>query len=170
LALFTVSLSPAMARAHGDEAKVGTVREVAGGPGPRAELAAEDGQRYVLRGRTPDDDAELRRLAGVKVRLFGASEPSQRFAVDHFEILDVGGGVVPVLGTIAALEGEARLLFVDERGRAAFLPAGFASKLKDQVGAKVWVVAKPSGDKLAVSRFAILRPGPGPRAPGAPAP
>lgn len=163
LLLLVVDASAAWA--HGDDVRVGTVREVVGGPSSRAELVAEDGLTYLLMGKTVDDEAELKRLAGVKVRLGGVAAASNKFLVERFEILDIGGGVVPKLGVIAELGPDRRLLFVDETGQAAFLPAGFTSKLKDQVGARVWVVGKPRGDRLQVSRFAILRP----RAAGPPA-
>ncbi len=161
-AALITSAGPSLA--HGQDTRVGTIREVVGGPSSRAELAAEDGATYVLIGKTADDEAELKRLAGVKVRLHGVAAASSKMMVEHFEILDIGGGVVPKLGVIAELAGDKRLLFVDEAGSAAFLPAGFTAKLKDQVGAKVWVVGTPKGDSLRVSRFAILRP----RAPAAP--
>lgn len=160
LALVLIALVPSLALAHGDDTRVGTIREVVGGPSSRAELACEDGQTYVLIGKTAEDEAELKRLAGVKVRLGGVAAASTRFMVDHFEILDIGGGVVPKLGVIAELAGDKRLLFVDEAGNAAFLPPGFTSKLKDQVGAKVWMVGASRGDRLQVSRFAVLRPRP----------
>lgn len=167
LSLLMPTLATAQGAADGTAAWVGTVREVVGGPSSRAELAAEDGQTYVLRGRSADDDVELRRLAGVKVRVHGLLEPSSRVAVDRFDILDIGGGVVPRLGTLAALAGEARLLFVADDGQATFLPAGFTAKLKDQVGARVWLVGTQRGEKLQVSRFAVLRPG---RAPASASP
>ena len=110
---------------------------------------------------------QLRRHPGVKVRVPGLLEPSSRVAVDRFDILDIGGGVVPRLGTLAALAGEARLLFVADDGQATFLPAGFTAKLKDQVGARVWLVGTQRGEKLQVSRFAVLRPG---RAPASASP
>lgn len=157
--LLVLALLASPLAALAQDVRVGTVREVVGGPGSRAELSAEDGKTYVLRGLTGDLDEELRRLAGTKVKLSGALEPDSRFAVHRYDILDVGGGLVPRLGVIAELTmGEAkRLLFVDDAGVATFLPNGFTAKLKDQVGARVWVVGTMKSDKLQVTRFGILR-------------
>lgn len=159
--VFALALALASSPALAEETLTGTVREVVGGPGPRAELAADDGKTYVLRGADEGASDELRRLAGIKVKLSGTPEPSERFLVSRYELLDVGGGLTPRLGVIAelAMGADRRLLFVDDAGVASFLPNGFTAKLKDQVGARVWVVGNLKNDKLQITRFGILRPG-----------
>ena len=155
-----VCLSPS-SQVMADDTRTGTVREVVGGPRSRAELAGDDGNTYVLRGISEGLDEELRRLAGVKVKLMGVTDSSGRLAVDRYDILDVGGGLVPRVGVIAQLPmgGEKRLIFVDDAGNADFLPNTFTAKLKDSIGARVWLVGTTKNDKLQVSRFAILRLG-----------
>lgn len=79
--------------------------------------------------------------------------------VQDYKILDVGAGVVPELGMIAAvnIEGKSRLLFVSENGQASLLPNGWARKMKRHVGAKIWMVGKQKDGQLKPTRFAILR-------------
>ena len=78
--LFLLALASVSSAALAEDVKTGMVREVAAGPRSRAELACDDGKTYVLRGHDEAADDELRRLAGVKVKISGALEPSDRLA------------------------------------------------------------------------------------------
>jgi hypothetical protein len=148
---------------------IGRVREVGGGSGPKpdAMMTLDDGSEIVLHGRDDAEDMELRRLAGVRVKVNGIKGDPLLPRGNHvralrYEILDVGGGVVPRMGRIAeiTLEGKARLIFVDDDGRAEMLPEGFRSKMAQHVGARVWIVGAAERSELVPTRFAILRPGP----------
>jgi len=147
-------------------ALVGQIRAAAGGPGGGARilLLTKDAEEFELHTSRPDGKEELERLAGVKVRIDGfQNDPrlpmGHHVMVDGYEILDVGDGVVPELGTIAAFTkgGTTRLLFVNEAGQAALLPEGWGKKMLRHVGAKVWMVGKRSGEAFRPVRFAILR-------------
>lgn len=147
----------------------GQVRAAAGGPAGRARvlLVTKNAEEYELHATAKADHAELERLAGVKVRIRGVQgDPrlprGRHVMVDGYDIVDVGAGVVPSLGTIASLEmnGKARLLFVSEDGQAALLPEGWARKMQRHVGAKIWMVGKLEAGKLRPKRFAILRAAP----------
>lgn len=145
---------------------VGQVRAAASGPGGRARvlLVTKDAAEHELHTAATADHAELERLAGVRVRIKGISgDPriprGRHVLVDGYEIVDVGEGVVPELGTVAELElnGKPRLLFVNDKGQAALLPKGWATKMRRHVGAKLWMVGKRKGAELRPTRFAILR-------------
>jgi hypothetical protein len=143
---------------------VGEVKEIGGGPdGSRALLVAEGGD-YQLHGAADPADAELVRLAGAKIRIFGFTGdprlPSGRHVrVERYEIVDVGGGVVPEMGHIAKIElgGRTRLLFVSQSGIADLLPEGWGKKMMQHVGAKVWMVGSRQGKEFSPQRFAILK-------------
>src|SRR5205085_664681 len=111
--------------------------------------------------------AELRRLAGIRIKVHGVKgDPmlpeGNHIRVDRYDIVDVGGGVTPRIGTLAtiSLDGTARLIFVDEEGNAEMLPRGWATKMMKNAGAKVWVVGARGKTELKPDRFGILRPGP----------
>jgi hypothetical protein len=146
---------------------VGKVREVLSGEGgkPQAVLQLDDKSELVLHGREPTDDIELIHLAGVRVRMNVVRGDQMlprgnHVRVDSYEILDIGGGVVPRIGVIAAFEmnGKQRLLFVDDLGRADLLPEGWSAKMSKHVGSRAWVVGTKEKVELIPTRFAILRP------------
>src|SRR5438067_1756224 len=100
----------------------GKVREVGGGlrGASQALLVADDRSEVVLHGASEADEEELRRLAGVRVKVFGVKTDPRSVKVERYEIVDVGGGVVPRIGHVALLElgGKPRLIFVSEDGKA----------------------------------------------------
>ena len=146
----------------------GEVREISGGPAGRSQaiLLAGEGRRLTLHALRPAEASELIRLTGVRVRIRTARDPGlpgpDHVRVLSYEILDVGGGIRPRVGHIARLEhdGRPRLVFVDEFGRADWLPAGWAPKLERHVGSKVWMAGRRKGDVFLPTRFAILRSAP----------
>ena len=148
---------------------VGQVRSAAGGAAGRARvlLVTKNAEEFELHTAARADGDELERLAGVKVEVRGVrNDPrlprGRHVMVEGYEIVDVGNGVVPELGTIASLDmnGAPRLIFVNRKGQAALLPAGWAKKMQRHVGAKIWMVGKRDGERLRPTRFAILRAAP----------
>lgn len=144
----------------------GAVREVSGSPGGRALLVLDDGAEFVLHGPNPGRKNELKRLSGTRVRVFGVTRDpriprGRHIMVERYQILDVGGGTKPRVGTLASLKvaGQDRLIFVDQQGQADMLPAGWGKKMNKHAGAKVWMVGRRASDGFKPQRFAILRPG-----------
>lgn len=143
---------------------LGSVKEVSGGPGKsRALLVLEGGGSYQLHGTSSPSEAELKRLSGVEVRIYGVTGDARiprgkHVLVDRYEIVDVGKGVVPRVGRIAEIEldGATRLIFVDETGHADLLPKGWSKKMARHVGAKVWMVGRRSNGRFTPRRFSIL--------------
>lgn len=145
---------------------IGKVREVKSGEGgaPQAVLELADVGEMVLHGLDDKGDAELMRLAGVRVRIYGVKgDPTlprgNHVRVDRYEIVDVGNGVVPRIGRIAAIElhGTTRIVFVDDQGQADLLPAGFTKKMQANVGARAWMIGSKDKGDFIPTRFSILR-------------
>lgn len=147
----------------------GKVHAASGGAAGRARvlIITKNAEEYEL--HTPEVPAhnELERLAGVTVKIQGyQGDPrlprGRHVMVNSYEILDVGNGVRPELGVIAEIqiEDKSRLIFVNEDGQAALLPEGWARKMQQLVGAKLWMVSKKKEGGIRPSRFAILRAGP----------
>jgi hypothetical protein len=148
---------------------VDKVREQKGGSGPKNEaiLTLDDGSEVLLHGRDEIEDVELIRLAGVRAKINGIKGDPLLPRGNHvralrYEIVDVGGGVVPRVGCVAEMEldGKPRLLFVDDEGRAQSISESWRSKLGPLVGARIWMVGTAQKSELVPVRFAILRPGP----------
>lgn len=170
-AITTIALLTAVAQVDGAPstrpiALDGKIREVAGGPAGRPQaLLISKGRQYVLHALDPGFRTELRRLSGLKVRVHGVVGDPRAAAADHvlvdrYRILDIGKGVVPRVGRLAALRvgPQRRLVFVDDRGQADLLPAGWGKKLTRHAGAKVWMVGRRDKDgSFRPQRFAILR-------------
>lgn len=145
---------------------IGRVREVSGGPAGRSQaiLLTDAGRQLSLHPVRQAEASELVRLSGLRVRIRATPGPGlpgpDHVRVLRYEILDIGGGITPRVGHIARLEqnGEPRLLFVDQTGRADLLPTGWTHKLRHHVGSKVWMSGKTQHGVFSPSRFAILRP------------
>lgn len=157
---------PMEAPAPAKQDLVGKVREVLGSRERSSPvLALDDGSEVVLHGATERDDGELLRLAGVRVRVHvQKGDPmlpgGNHVRVHGYEILDIGGGVVPRIGKLASIVigGSSRLIFVGEDGKADLLPVGWAAKMSRHVGAKMWLIGTESKGEFVPTRFAILRP------------
>lgn len=171
IALSIVYATIFVAEARAAEKKLvitGSVRDVAGGIAgkPAAEFKTDDGHTLILRGYSAEDDGELLRLGGFKVRIFaiegdpGLPATGGYVRVERYEIVDAGGGTVPRIGVLAAidLEGGRRLIFVGDDGTAELLPAGWLKKMSKLVGSKMWIVGTKKGSNFLVSRHGILRP------------
>lgn len=142
----------------------GKIREVTGPGRSRAMLVTDDRRSFTLESESAALREELVRLSGVRVRLRAQPRATDApegvpLQVEAYEILDVGGGVVPTIGHLALLEAgtERRLIFVTEDGRASLLPKTWTDRLVSHVGAKIWLVGQKDKDELRVKRFSILR-------------
>jgi len=143
---------------------VGEIRVVKVGPSTRAALLADDAT-HVLAARRPGLAEELKNLEGARVEVMGYRDASLRppgvdFLVEAYEILDVGDGRVPRIGRLAVLdlEGEVRLLFVDEAGKADLLPVSWKKRMLEHVGAKMWILGRRDDHgAFTPTRFRILR-------------
>lgn len=142
----------------------GKIREVTGPGRSRAMLVTDDKRSFTLESASAGLREELVRLSGVRVRLRAQARAEGTpegvpLQVEAYDILDVGGGVVPTVGQIALLETstERRLVFVTEDGRASLLPKTWTDRLVSHVGAKIWLVGQREKDELRVKRFSILR-------------
>jgi hypothetical protein len=170
-AFLSLSLAFVALPAWADEGFVaeGKIREVTGPGRSRAMLITDDNKSFTLESRSKGLNEELVRMSGIKVRLRAEARPAGTpegvpLQVEGYDILDVGGGVVPTIGYLAMLEGgsEKRMIFVTEDGRANLLPRTWTQRLVSHLGAKVWLVAQKEKDELVVRRFSILRvPRPG---------
>ncbi len=109
---------------------------------------------------------ELRRLQSATVEVVGQPRDDGTFEAKEYRIIDVGGGVRPLVGLLAGASGSLQL--VDGRGEpiALNVSATLAARLVDKVGAKIWVhgTTLVSGE-LRVLRYGILRDPPARRAP-----
>lgn len=157
--LFVFALLGALSAPATAEEIAGTIREVGGAGRSVVELKTEEGETLSLRAKSSQDEVELKNLGTLKVKLVGERD-KQGLLVERYEILETGPeGQKPRLGLLASLlvAGEARMIFVDERGQAELLPSGFSSKTKALVGAKVWMIGLKKGDRYTPLRFGVLR-------------
>ena len=146
---------------------VGKIREVAAGPAGRPQpILVAGSKHYVLRALAPELRVELRRLAGLQVKITGVTGDPRIEAghdhvlVDRYTIVEISPGVVPRVGRLALLRvgRQKRLVFVDESGQADLLPVGWSQRLHRHAGAKVWMVGNRDSDgSFRPQRFAILR-------------
>lgn len=176
--LITLALSLAASPAFAAESRIvtGKVRDVAAGIAgkPAAELKTDDGKTLILRGYGAEEDGELLRLGGMKIRAHviegdsGLPATGGYVRVAHYEIVDVSGAGAPKIGVLARLEvdGKERLIFVAEDGTAELLPQGWNRKMAQHVGSKMWMIGSKKGGTFSPSRHGILRPRSG-AAPGA---
>lgn len=162
--LIALTLSAASARGPYEVELRGEVRVVKVGPTTRAALLAED-ETHVLAARREGLEEELHNLEGTTVTVVGYRDASLRppgvdLVVEDYEIVDAGDGRVPRIGRLAtlSLEGEVRLLFVDEAGRADLLPESWKKRMLEHVGAKLWILGRRGeGGGFVPTRFRILR-------------
>jgi hypothetical protein len=167
LIAMTLVLATGEAQAEKPLTLTGTIREVAGGAAGRsaAEIKTDDGRALTLRGHTAADDDEIKRLGGMKVRVFATEGdpglPQGYLRVERYEIVDVGGSV-PRIGMLAEIEieGQKRLIFVADDGTADLLPEGWLKKMAKHVGAKMWMIGTRGRTGFQPAKHGILRPGP----------
>jgi len=134
----------------------GKVRLVGSGPSRSAALEVSPREAYDLRGPLA---AELARVPGARIAAEGAvsGEGKRRtLEVSGYEILDVGGGIKPFVGTIRVDEGFV-YLDVTSCQCTRVLTGKASNKFADQTGAKVWVSGiEKENNVLEVLRSGIL--------------
>lgn len=138
------------------ESVTGRVAITGSAPFPLTTLMVEDGPAYRLMG---DLEPELRNLAGATVRVEGTPVqgiaagrlPGPAFEVQAYEIVAIDGQR-PQVGTLAARNGVWWLEGAD-RIRLAAVPEG----LREQEGAKVWIVGRQADGSLQIQSYGIIR-------------
>jgi hypothetical protein len=99
-------------------------------------------------------DPELRRLSGSTLRVRGARRgepPAGGFEVESYQVLEVDGEV-PEVGVLQESDGGLWLA-----GRDTVELASPPAALRQQPGAKVWIVGRRMGGKLGVQSYGIIR-------------
>lgn len=142
----------AIAQTHTGRIQVAGPAKIAGGP--KVWLRIEDGMRFELLGVLR---SELERLQSAEVMAIGLAE-EQRFWVQRYQILDVGGGAKPWVGTLVQEDATWALADGDGSPIPLTLRARTQARLAKHEGAKVWVYGRRlvSGS-IRVSRYGILR-------------
>lgn len=147
---------------------VGTVRVLGPAQGKTIEVATADDKHVVVRGDLSD---EIAKCQALKVEILGVVTDGA-MDVNHYRIVDVGGGVIPMVGLLVRIQDSLVLRDAEHEGTASDVPLSMPPKvlrkLLSQAGAKVWVAgAKLVSGELRVSKYGILR-NPPPRAGAAP--
>ena len=121
-------------------------------PGVSVTLLPSQGSSVRLLGNLR---SELARLSGATVRVRGVAagkRPSKTFNVESYDVLEVDGEVPSVGTVLRAQDGALRLA-----GRDTVELADPPEGLRQKGGAKVWIVGRPVGEKLAVQSYGIIR-------------
>lgn len=135
----------------------GTVHVVRGMPEPSVRLHS-DSDKWELSGPLA---GELGQLQSATVKVRGAPK-NGRLRAKAYKILDVGGGIRPLVGHVAVQEGH---LVVERDGadplRLQVTPRG-SRRLRGLAGAKIWVYGNRDTDSapLKVMRYGVLKPPP----------
>lgn len=145
-------------------AVVGMVRVLGPAEGRTVEVATADDKHVIVRGDLRD---EIQKCQSLKVEILGVVTDGA-MDVNHYRIIDVGGGVTPFVGLLVRIDDRLALRDSEREGSAGDVPLSLAPKvlrkLLPQAGAKVWVAAtKLVSGELKVSKYGILR-NPPPRA------
>jgi len=140
-----------MERASSDTTVQGIIRVVhVGGPNGQAVILSSEDGSVGITGPLLD---EIYRLAGVEVRVWGTLVPNdlppplQAIEVSEYEVIS-WVGQKPYLGILTETDGILRL--------DGLILVG-TSSLQRQVGAKVLILGRVSGDTLSVSSYRIIR-------------
>jgi hypothetical protein len=120
-------------------------------PATTVTLVLGRGAGVILLGKF---ERELRRLSGSTVRVRGTNRgesPPGGFEVEGYTVLEVDGEV-PEIGIVREDKGALWLL-----GRDTVELASPPKAFGQQAGAKVWIVGRRTGGKLAVQSYGIIR-------------
>ncbi len=142
--------------APGEETVAGTVRVTKGGGlgDPRAVSLATPEGALRLHGALV---VEVERLQSISVEVIGHRR-DDGFEVKAYQILDVGGGARPLVGTLVELPSGFGLRDGTGTDIPLSLPPRSRERLSDKAGAKLWVHGNRllSGE-LKVLKYGILR-------------
>lgn len=138
------------------ESLVGNIR-ITGTSFKRVVSVVVDDQPTALAG---DLISELERLASIKVEVIGYSRGG-KLVVATYRILDIGGGAMPVVGTLVQTDTGLALNDGDGKPIPLSMAARAKKRLQAQTGAKLWVHGESlvSGE-LKVQRYGVLRDAP----------
>ena len=129
----------------------GTV--VAGGLAstPITSLQIEGGKPTRLIGPL---EPELRRLGSATVWVAGTPATRSSFTVSRYEIVSIDGAK-PLIGIVTTRGGTSSLATQRDTLTLDPVPADLAAR----TGAKVWIVGRQSGTKLAVQSYGVIKEG-----------
>jgi len=145
----------ALAAAPQTESLIGKVRLTRGVLAPVVSLVVEGAKKTEGPVRLAGSLLpELMRLQSAKLEVLGHREEKQ-FAVKSYRILDVGGGIKPVVGFLVQTAAGMALRDGDGPPIELSLRAAAKRRLQNKAGAKLWV----SGKQLASGAIKVLRYG-----------
>jgi hypothetical protein len=154
--MLTLALALSLAAAPEPTSVIGTVRVLGPAQSRTIEVVTEDEKATVVVG---DLTEELAQLQSLKVEVVGFVKADQKaLEVREYRIIDVGGGLKPMVGLLERT-GE-RLALRDGDADAIPLSVGpkTLKKLMPMAGAKVWVAGtKLLSGELKVTKYGILR-------------
>jgi hypothetical protein len=155
--MLTLALALSLAAAPEPVSVIGTVRVLGPAQSRSVEVAPDgDGKATTVTGELTDEVAQLQSL---KVEILGFPDKDKTgLDVREYRIVDVGGGVKPMVGMLERT-GE-RLALRDGDADAIPLSMGpkTLKKLLPMAGAKVWVAGtKLLSGELKVTKYGILR-------------
>lgn len=109
--------------------------------------------------------AELKKLEGISLRVFarpaGTKQDYQNYEVFDYEILDVGKGVKPFVGSVSEKEGKLILSIKDSPQTYTLLGnSKVLEKIREGIGGKVWVAGDLRGTEIRVRKFNVIKAGP----------
>lgn len=134
---------------------IGEVLLTKGAPGRAQVVVHHDERDTVLLGPMQD---ELARLQAMRVEVIGRTHGQGNVWVLGYRILDIGGGIKPLVGIVIAIGREFALQ--DGDGAPIVLSASprYRKQLERDVGSKIWIHGKKllSGT-LHVVRYGVLR-------------
>jgi hypothetical protein len=131
------------------ETLVGEIQLTGSAPAISVTLVTAGGRAANLVGELR---AELQNLSGVEVAVRGRPTGSQReFEVDSYEIRSVGGQR-PLVGMLVERDGDLWL-----EGEESVRLVNVPSRLRSQIGAKLWVVGRRMEGGVYPQTYGVIR-------------
>ena len=120
-------------------------------PSVMVTLAMSDGQSVSLVGELRD---ELAQLSGAVVSVEGVpTETPREFAVASYEIQSIEGEQ-PLVGILTLVDGE---MWLQSEGRRVVRLVELPERLRQRVGAKVWILGRPADGGTYPHTYGIIR-------------
>ena len=136
------------------EGKVTVVRGMGEG---EPQLTEATGKRWLLTG---DLRAELLQTDGHTLKVWGSEGEKKlllpTIKVTRYELLDVGGGQRPLVGTLRQVRDQGLVLEQEARTLPITGSAPFLKRLGERVGCKIWIVGDLEGGALNAYKFGWL--------------